>query len=129
MNRWMLSAFAVLLAAGLAGCAGGPHCSEANFDPCSPCPQPTDALYVDGCRSCYGATPCGGATHCGLCGKACCITRETGQLLKCLFSYRWEGNYPYGSLGPWEGSWSGGCGCPPGSTNACNTCNECQTAE
>ena len=117
--------------ASFVGCAGLRQSSEADFgcDGCSPCQKPTDGEYWDGCRDCYGATPCGGSTNCGLCGKGRCFLRESGQLMHCLGSFQWEGNYPHGSLGPWEGSWSGGPCCGPGSTDACATCDDGTSAQ
>ena len=127
----MLSAFAAVLMASFVGCAGLRHSAEAECgcEGTSPCQEPTDAEYWDGCRNHYGATPNGGSTHCGLFGKGRCFLRESGQLVKCLGSYQWEGSYPHGSLGPWEGSWSGGPCCGPGSSDPCDMCNEYPAAE
>jgi hypothetical protein len=62
--------------------------------------------HVDG-AACE-CSPCG--DQCGLSGIACCAAKQSCALVHVLFSDRWEGGYPNGSLHGWRGSWCGCCG-------------------
>jgi hypothetical protein len=103
----LLAAFALLITTSLTGCASIPSCKSGAYDGVADAsrgmPMPSDC--GDEYQNRYSKVGCGG-THCGLCGITGGLAHESCALVNCLFSTRWEGDYPHGGLGPWAGSWN-----------------------
>ncbi len=107
MKPTLLASIAILVAATLTGCAAFPSCKSGSYDGVADAtrgePMPSD--YEDEYANRYSKVGCGGS-HCGLCGITGGLAHESCALVNCLFSTRWEGDYPHGGLGPWVGSWN-----------------------
>jgi hypothetical protein len=120
----LLAAAAVILAASLTGCAAFPSMKSGCYDGVAdakrgePLPGDFEDRYANRCNTvgCHGK-------HCGLCGITGGLAHESCALMNCLFSTRWEGDYPHGGLGPWVGCWNRECCC----SSADDYCEEVYT--
>jgi len=124
LNKIFLVIVAALLQATSMGCNAFPaHSSSSNAHHCaSYCPTGHDnfrdfPLIESPCGSPYLFDK----GHRGVWGILHKTGNEFNALVHCLFSYRWEGGYPYGPCGPWVGSWD--CPCGSGGVDDPYCCN------
>lgn len=103
----LLAALAFAVSFSLTGCAIFPSCKSGGYDGVADAMrgEPLPGDYTDEYAGRCTKVGCGGS-HCGLCGICGGLAHETCALVNCLFSTRWEGDYPHGGLGPWQGNWN-----------------------